>query len=94
MDLDMYNNGEVEHVVSDTKKYGVVSGSVFFSVETWQDTEESEEKYVLDDSTGLSWGLKSMGLKYSYEFIMMNLSWYRWREHWNFSIKQFQEDHV
>ena len=39
----------------------------------WQDIEESEETNVLNDLTGLSWGLDSMILKFSYEFIMMNL---------------------
>ena len=35
--------------------------------------EESEEKRVMNDLTGLSSGFNSMSLKCSYEFIMMEL---------------------
>ena len=31
-----------------------------------QDTEKSEGQCVLNDLTGLSWGLKSMSLRYSH----------------------------
>ena len=56
----------------------------------WQDTEDSKEQCVLNDSTGLSWGLNSINLKCSYEFRKNNLSLEWWREHWNFSMKQCQ----
>ena len=38
------------------------------------DTEESEEECVMNESIGLSLGFDSMSLKFSYEFRMMNLS--------------------
>ena len=38
------------------------------------DTEDSEQKCVLNYATGLSWGLDSMSLKFSYKFIIMNLT--------------------
>ena len=54
--------------------------------EGWYETEESGEQCVLNDSTGLIWGLESMSLKSSYEFIMMILSLEWWREHWKLFI--------
>ena len=43
-------------------------------MDTLQDTEESEKQYVLNESTELSWGFEPIIFKYTYEFIMMNLS--------------------
>ena len=37
-------------------------------------TEESDEKYVLNDLNEFSWVFESMSLKCSYDFRMMNLS--------------------
>ena len=39
--------------------------------ESWQDTEESEEKCVLNDLNGLSWGFNSM----SWNFYMSLELW-------------------
>ena len=40
----------------------------------WQDTDDSEEKCVLNDSTGLIRRINSISLNYSNEFRMMKLS--------------------
>ena len=40
----------------------------------WQDAEDSEEQCVINDSTGLSWGLDPIFLECPYEFEMTNLS--------------------
>ena len=49
--------------------------------EGWNDTEESKEKLVLDDSNGLSWEFESMSFKLLYELSMVNLSLEWWKEH-------------
>ena len=39
-----------------------------------QDEEDSEEQCALNNSKYFSWGLESVSLKRSYEFIIINLS--------------------
>ena len=66
--------------------------------ERWYNTEESDEKCVLNELIGLSWGLDSTSLKCSYEFIMLNLSLERRKEHWKLFyktvLKQCKQNHV
>ena len=37
-------------------------------------TEESKEKYIINELSGLSLGLESMSLKFSNGFIILNFS--------------------
>ena len=48
----------------------------------WNYTKESKEQHVLNDSTGMIWGLNSMSLKLSNEFIMTSFSLTWWKDHW------------
>ena len=54
----------------------------------WQGTEEYEEKCAQNDLTGFIWRLESMGLKWSYQFRIMNLGLERWRYYWKLFKKK------